>query len=87
VRVAFDDLLLDSGADGRAVAPRVVLAACWAVDLVEHGVVDLRAEREPHGGEVAPVAVRVELDAVGEPGLWILHERQGIVGRAFADEP
>ena len=79
IGAAFDAALIDADAFAGAVAAYRALR--FAVVLDQHGVVDVRAERALNGFQIWLVAVRGELDAVGEPRSHILHEVIGIPSR------
>ena len=58
----------------RAVAR--FLLAC-PIELYEHGIVDVRAESSLHSIQVNLVAVRGQLDAIGEPFSQVMNETVG----------
>ena len=47
-----------------------------AIDLDEHGIVDSRTERIANGGQVHPMAVRGQLNAIRQSRLNVLKERR-----------
>jgi hypothetical protein len=58
-----------------------------AVDLHEHRVIDVRAERIFNGRQIGLVAVRRGLHAVAQAAHYILHELVRRTAIARADEP
>ena len=56
------------------------------VNLDQHRVVDVRAERALNGVEIGLVAVGRELDAIGDAVGNVLHEPRGAIAIATADE-
>ena len=70
---------------GGAVAALRGLRAV-AVELHQHGVVHVRAERALDRFQVRPVPVRGELHAVGEARRQIVHELLRVARVAAADE-
>ena len=58
-----------------------------AVQLHQHAVVDIGAERFLDGFQVSPMPIRCELDAVRQPAAKIVHQCQRIAGIAPADRP
>lgn len=83
--VALDRLLPRAGALGRAVAALGALGS-GAVQLDQHRVIDIAAERALDRVEVSLVAVAGELHAVRQPLRQIIHERDGVVAVPAADK-
>ena len=64
----------------------MALAACLGpVQLDQHAVIDIRAERFLNGLQIRSVPVRGELDPVRQPSAQIIHQHQRKLGIASAD--
>lgn len=85
-RPAVDDGWDRADAGRRAVAPAVALRIV-AVELDQHRVVDVGAERERDGFQVDAMAVRRQLHAVGQAVREVVHEVLGVPCVAVADAP
>ena len=80
----LDAPLFCAEADARAVAAS---AGRVAIDLDQHGVIDIGAEGLLNRFKVGPVAVAGKLHPVGQPIRQIGYEHAGRVAVATADQP
>lgn len=58
-----------------------------AINLDQHGVVDIVAKGSVHGFQIGAVAVCGNLDAIGETARKVASEHGARVGSPIADEP
>ena len=86
VGVALDLRLADACAFGRAVTALGAVRR-RPIDLHELGIVHVSPECAFHGFQIGPVAVRRELDAIGEPLREIVDEPLGAFAVPATDEP
>ncbi len=80
------DGLRDRADTGRGAVSRIRFKIP-AVDLNQHGIVDAAAERILDSGQVHSVAVRRQLDAIGQPRLNVLKEYRCKPGASLSHEP
>jgi hypothetical protein len=85
IGVAFDPVFPATNAFGRAIT---TLSTLWqgAINLVEHGVINIRSERTFDGFEVSPVPVAGQLNAVHDPRRHIIDKPLRAFAVATADE-
>jgi hypothetical protein len=85
VGIAFDAILLDPDAFGRAVT---TFGALWRgpVNLIQHRVINIGPERAFNGLQIGLVAIRCELNAIGDARGHVFNEPFGALAIATADE-
>lgn len=86
VGAALNPLLLHARADGGAVAPARGFRR-GAVNLLDHGIVDISAERALDGFQIRLVAIARKLHPMRQPRGEIVHELDSRCAGAVRDEP